>query len=183
MRSPFYNPCTIINMEHISNTEKSVCLKHFSGGFYDTRIVIIAVKGSSAKNNPKWDLSAWQCITTAFISSPLSPLPASLSVSGCLPHSTQPLASPLTSPHSLWPHFYHLSPCKTIPDHSPKITFPSFSILFFCHTSSEPLFTSWHHIAFLFFKYIYWLCYYSCLNSPPHSTPSCPPLPSQIPPL
>ena len=27
---------------------------------------------------------------------------------------------------------------------------------------------------FFFFKYIYWLCYYSCPISPPHSTPSCP---------
>ena len=31
-----------------------------------------------------------------------------------------------------------------------------------------------------FFKYIYWLCYYSCPISPPHSTPSCPPSPSHI---
>ena len=32
-----------------------------------------------------------------------------------------------------------------------------------------------------FFKiYIYWLCYYSCPIYPPHSTPSCPPLPSHI---
>ena len=35
-----------------------------------------------------------------------------------------------------------------------------------------------------FFKniYIYWLCYYSCPIPPPHSTPSCPPPPSRIPP-
>ena len=34
-----------------------------------------------------------------------------------------------------------------------------------------------------FLKYIYWLCYYSCLISRlPHSTPSCTPLPSHIPP-
>ena len=34
-----------------------------------------------------------------------------------------------------------------------------------------------------FFKYIYWLCYYSCPIPPPHSTPSCPPPPSHMPPL
>ena len=33
-----------------------------------------------------------------------------------------------------------------------------------------------------FNKNIYWLCYYSCPISPLHSTPSCPPPPSHIPP-
>ena len=32
-----------------------------------------------------------------------------------------------------------------------------------------------HPISFFFFKYIYWLCYYTCPIPPPYSTPSCPP--------
>ena len=36
---------------------------------------------------------------------------------------------------------------------------------------------------FFFFNYIYWLCYDRCPISPRHSTPSCTPPPSHIPPL
>lgn len=40
---------TLFNVGHISNMQKNVCLKLFSEEFYDTRIVVIAVKYSNAK--------------------------------------------------------------------------------------------------------------------------------------